>query len=142
MFSLLAFSQAGKSQPSAGQPSVSSVQASQDPAKMTDAQIIKELMENLNKREASIAERESLTARKESRLTERENDLILREANYQEKLSLLETRKQLLIETESYWKSYKSETFKDKAIAFGIGFAGGVVFGGYSGFKIGVATHY
>lgn len=98
---------------------------------MTDAEIIAELMTNLNAREASILEREKSIETKEARLTERETDLTTREANLTERNNLLTLRKELLDETATYWKNYKSDTLRDKlaigGLSFVLGFASGAV---------------
>jgi len=148
--SLLAFSQGGNSSPQGVALSALLAQSSPvAPSSMTDAQIIAELTANLNKREASIKLQETALASDREALTRDQAVLKSDRAlltNDQEALktdkAILESRKQLLTETETYWKSYKSDTLKDKLIAAGLGFAGGFVLGGYSGFHLGVTVHY
>lgn len=92
-----------------------------DPATMTDAEIIAELMESLKRREARIIERESLIAERESLLKEREALLTERD-------NLLTMRSEILAETESYWKNYKSDALKDKIVLFILGLGAGYFF--------------
>ena len=96
---------------------------------MTDAEIVAELMSNLTEREKRIVEKENFNATREARLNERESELQTREANYQERNNLLTLRKQILDETENYWKNYKIDTLKNEvliAIVSGVvGYAAG-----------------
>ena len=100
-----------------------------DPALMTDAEIIAELMDNLNAREKSIIEREKSIETREARLTARESDLTTREANLTERNNLLTLRKEILDETATYWKNYKSDTLQDKLAIGGVSFVLGFVSG-------------
>lgn len=120
--SLSVFGQAGKSPSPSEPPSVSS---SVKPSQMTDAEIIAELMSNLEKREAIL--------KQDKETLEREKKIL------QDDKNLFEKRKQLLTETENYWKNYKADTLKDKIIAGAVGFALGFAGGNYTGFKIGVS---
>lgn len=99
---------------------------SQSPAEMTDAEIIAELMSNLEKRETLIKE-------KEARLNEREQTLIEKEA-------ILEQRKQLSTETANFWKNYKKDTLESKIIIGSLSFLGGFLAGNYTGFTLGVSV--
>lgn len=128
LFSLSAFSQDGNTPALGEEFSVSSGPSLQeDPAEMTDAEIIAELMDNLKKRETSIIEKEQSISTREARLTARESDWTEREKNLEERNNLLTLREQVLVETENYWKNYKKDTLKDKILIGVISFAGGYV---------------
>ena len=128
LFSLSAFSQDGNSQVlGVGSSGFLEQSSPEDPSIMTDAQIIAELMDNLKKREISIAEREQSISTKEARLTEREKDLMTREAIFIERNNLLEMRREILDETANYWKNYKKDTLKDKIFIGVLSFLGGYV---------------
>jgi hypothetical protein len=103
-------------------------QSSPSPAGMTDAEIVAELMSNLEKREASIAKQEA-QLKLDRQLLENER-------------AIFESRKQLQTETELYWKNYKKETLKSKVLAFLGGFAAGFSVGNYTGFKLGASIDY
>jgi hypothetical protein len=94
------------------------------PETMTDAEIIQELMSNLEKREASIKKQEELLNRDRELLTQDQ--------------MIFENRKQLLTETEAYWKNYKKETLTDKIKIGAATFAAGFILGNISGVKIGI----
>ena len=103
-------------------------QSSPSPAGMTDAEIVAELMSNLEKRETLIAKQEA-QLKLDRQLLENER-------------AIFESRKQLQTETENYWKSYKKETLKSKVLAFLGGFAAGFSVGNYTGFRLGVSIDY
>lgn len=102
---------------------------------MTDAEIIAELMSNLEVRENLIIEKEKSLDQRELNLTEREDLLIEREA-------ILNLRKNLLSEIETSWKNSERDVLIDRLIWFGIGSAAGFIGGGYSGFKLGLTVSY
>ena len=128
LFSLSAFSQDGNTPvPGAGSSGLLEQSSPEDPSTMTDAQIIAELMDNLKKREISIAEREQSISTKEARLIEREKDWTQRNTILIEKNNLLEMRREILDETANYWKNYKKDTLKDKVFIGVLSFLGGYV---------------
>jgi flagellar motility protein MotE (MotC chaperone) len=125
--SFSAISQEAIISPSAG--SLESSARSSSAETMTDAEIIAELMESLKIRETQIAEREKSIQARETRLTERENDLATREKNWEERNSILTLRKQILDESENYWKNYKRDTLRREIFltlaSAGIGYLAG-----------------
>ena len=119
-----------------------SAQSSPSPDGMTDAEIIAELMSNLEKREALIVEKEKSIETRQDRLTKREDALTQRETNLKERESILMQRSMLQAETETYWKNYKNDSARSRIVAFAGGVAVGFVLGGYSGFRLGVTIQY
>lgn len=112
-----------------------SAQSSPSPDGMTDAEIIAELMSNLEKREASIKEQEAQLKSDREALT-KDREALTREQK------IFEDRKALQAETERYWKNYKKDRLRDRLIDFGVGFAAGFATGNYTGFKLGVKIDY
>jgi len=75
------------------------------PEEMTDAEIVAELIENLEKREAILTEREADLNRREELLQQKEQLLSERESALTQRLTWQS-------EIENYWKNYKSESEK------------------------------
>ena len=112
-----------------------SAQSSPSPDGMTDAEIVAELMSNLEKREASIKEQEAQLKSDREALT-KDREALTREQK------IFEDRKALQAETETYWKNYKNDSARSRIVAFAGGVAVGFVLGGYSGFRLGVTIQY
>ena len=92
-------------------------------------------MSNLEKREASIAQQEAQLKIDRDQLTHDQGILT-------QDMMILESRKQLQAETETYWKNYKNDSARSRIVAFAGGVAVGFVLGGYSGFRLGVTIQY
>ena len=92
------------------------------PAEMTEAEIIAELMDNLEKRESLIESQELELTERETRLTERKSLLEQRE-------NTLNARQKLWTETEAYWKNYSDGMRRESRFNLIRGFAWGVFIG-------------
>jgi len=102
---------------------------------MTDAQIIAELMSNLEKRETSITEQEAQLKLDKASL-EREKSLLAQDK------TIFESRKLLQTETETYWKNSKSDSLKTDLAIGAISFLAGFGLGNFTGFKLGITVQY
>ena len=105
------------------------------PSEMTDAQIIAELMSNLEKRETSITEQEAQLKLDKASL-EREKSLLAQDK------TIFESRKLLQTETETYWKNSKSDSLKTDLAIGAISFLAGFGLGNFTGFKLGITVQY
>lgn len=98
-----------------------------DPAEMSDAEILTELIQNLEAREKALNERETLLSERKILLDER--------------ASLLTEREQSLIAIETFSQSLRSELKATKRTdfwrGFGVGSALGLAAGGIGGIYIG-----
>lgn len=83
---------------------------SQEVSEMTDAEIIAELLTNLEKREGLLNESESLLKMRDAILTERKSALEKREISLDEREKLTQEWDNLLTEIEVSLKSYADDT--------------------------------
>ncbi len=106
---------------------------SQEVSEMTDAEIINELLINLDERENSLTEREGISQLRDAELAARESDLESRETSLTERESSTLERENLLTEIEASLKSCEDDInrltmYRSLSIVLGTTTAGGVLF--------------
>lgn len=99
---------------------------------MADLEIIEELMQSLEMREAALIEREN-------ELAQREASINLRESLYNERVSDLQAREDSWSVIVNSWKSYNDEQRHERTNSFWRGFAIGAAVGGSVGLAGGFA---
>ncbi len=109
---------------------------------MTEAEILSELIENLNNREMALNEREANSKIKENNLDLRESFLNLTENYLNGRETDLDEREKSWTEINNYWKSYGEEMRKKAQTEFWKGFAVGSAAGGIGGFSLGFKIKY
>ncbi len=106
-----------------------------DPGEMSDAEIIAELMTNLEIREQSLNVRESALNMRDLILDQRERQLTSRENS----LNLIEKS---LDVTESYWKSLKGDLESEFRRGILWGSLGGFLAGSVTGITLGIKLRF
>ncbi len=102
-----------------------------DPGEMSNAEIIAELMRNLDVREQSLNKRELALNERDLILDQRERQLTSRESN----LNLIEKS---LDVTESYWRSFKGDLKTEFWRGILWGSLGGFLAGNVTGITLGI----